>query len=644
MRTLGDARSGYDIMEAQSTFTNWVNANINYQWNYSLWNSGATTTSNSSFTATNFYTGSAINSFCVTNGSLWGCTTTGTANISGLLTNVTSLQTISYQSNESGGYFNVTYTGVNVSSLINKAMAQNSYTFYAVEKVTQKNLTGVNFTSIYLNNITHYMSNGTYQITASKSGYYNKTVPITATTLQTVSQNISYVGNHTLNITARDLFTNAIINTFNVRVISTTYGYDETYSTTNGIILDNTTSVTLTYEAYATGYFNKTGTLTLTGNASNNTIVLNPYGGLQVRFIRASNGSIITSPVQTVIFQNSTTSISFTGVNGTANVSGLSEDTYQVLCQVTGFDNNSFTYDYPAITTSLPDAFYCVMSAGTTQITYQVQSPDLTPLANVLVQVEQFVNGSYITVASEYTDGTGQSVMNLVQGLTTRVTLSLAGYTTQVNTNNLDSTTYTYTLDPVNRFDPSNSAGSSITYSFYPTQFDLNLSVWGFTLNVTPDSGTLLEYFKITIANINGTTLTSFTSTNSSGGNITIPFNTAPYNGSVLRVTYSFKKTDNTEYSVLVVYNIADRYVTGSIVGARQYILANFDLGERIFLWMFLTIVSALLLSALGIKDLLNVLLVSMIWLGLAYVFAMNMVIVGFIFFLLFLAIVRYTL
>jgi hypothetical protein len=604
---------------------------------------------NTTFTAYNTYTNSTINSFCINITGNYSCTTTGQVNLSTILTNSSQLWTVQYFSNETGGYFNETYTSVNVSSNVNKSMAQNTYSFYAVEKVTGNNLTGFNFSSVrgsttYAINQTHYLSNGTYSINALKSGYYNKTTPITATTLFNGTQNISYVGNHTLNITARDNFTNALITSFSVRVVNTTYSYTETYSTTSGIILDNTTSVQLTYEASATGYFNATGTLTLTGNASNNSITMTPYGGLQVKFIRASNGTLILSPTQTVIFQNSTNSTSFTGTNGTANVTNLVEDTYQVLCQVTGFDNNSYTYDYPATTDAHPSIFYCVMSSGTTPITFQIQSPDLTPLGSVLIQVEQFVNGSFVTVASDFTDGTGQSVLNLVQGLTTRITLSLAGYTTQVNVNSLDTTTYTYTLDPVNRFDPSNSAGSSITYSFFPTQFDLNLSVWGFTLNVTPDSGTLLDYFKITIANANGTILTQFNSTNSSGGNITIPFNTTPYNGSTLRVTYSFKKVNSTEFQVLVVYNIADNYVTGSIIGARNYILANFDLGERIFLWMFLTIVSALLLSALGIKDLLNVLLVSMIWLGLAYVFAMNMVIVGFIFFLLLLAIVRYTL
>lgn len=611
-----------------------------------------TTFANVTVSAYNFYTNASLTNFTayITNGSVQINQTTTNGTIQTIIpANSSYLWDITFESNESGGYFNETYTGVNVSSNVNKSMAQNTYSFYAVEKVTGANLTGFNFSSVrgsttYAINQTHYLSNGTYSITAFKSGYYNKTTAITATNLFNGTQNISYVGNHSLNITARDNFTNALINSFSVRVVNTTYSYTETYSTTNGIILDNTTSVQLTYEASATGYFNTTGVLTLTGNSSNNTIVMTPYGGLQVKFIRSSNGSLILSPTQTVMFQNTTSSTSFTGINGTANITNLVEDTYLVLCQVTGFDNNSYTYDYPATTDTHPSIFYCIMSSGTTPITFQIQAPDLTPLGNVLIQIEQFVNGSFATVASDYTDGTGQSVLNLVQGLTTRITLSLAGYTTQVNVNNLDATTYIYTLDPVNRFDPSNSAGSSITYSFYPTQFDLNLSVWGFTLNVTPDSGTLLDYFKITIANASGSIITQFNSTNSSGGNITIPFNTTPYNGSTLRVTYSFKKVNSTEFQVLVVYNIADNYITGSIIGARNYILANFDLGERIFLWMFLTICSALLLSALGIKDLLNVFLTSVIWLGLAYVFAMNTIIVGLIFFLLFLAIVRYTL
>lgn len=618
--------------------------NITRPWNISA--------GNTTISAYNVYTNASITNFTayITNGSVQINQTTTNGTIQTIIpTNSSYLWNITLESNESGGYFNETYTSVNVSSNVNKSMAQNTYSFYAVEKVTGNNLTGFNFSSVrgsttYAINQTHYLSNGTYDITAFKTGYYNKTTAITATNLFNGTQNISYVGNHSLNITARDNFTNALINSFSVRVVNTTYSYTETYSTTNGIILDNTTSVQLTYEASATGYFNTTGVLTLTGNSSNNTIIMTPYGGLQVKFIRSSNGSLILTPTQTVMFQNTTNSTSFTGTNGTANVTNLVEDTYLVLCQVTGFDNNTYAYDYPATTDTHPSIFYCVMSVGTTPITFQIQSPDLTPLGNVLIQIEQFVNGSFATVASDYTDGTGQSVLNLVQGLTTRITLSLAGYTTQVNVNSLDATTYTYTLDPVNRFDPSNSAGSSITYSFYPTQFDLNLSVWGFTLNVTPDSGTLLDYFKITIANASGSIITQFNSTNSSGGNITIPFNTTPYNGSTLRVTYSFKKINSTEFQVLVVYNIADNYVTGSIIGARNYILANFDLGERIFLWMFLTICSALLLSALGIKDLLNVFLTSVIWLGLAYVFAMNTIIVGLIFFLLFLAIVRYTL
>lgn len=187
---------------------------------------------NITFTAVNYYNGSAINSFCVNITGNFTCTTNGTATVTTILTNSTQLWTVEYRSNESGGYFNTTYTGVNVSSTVNRSMAQSAVSFSATSKVTGATISATFNTSV-LTNQTHYFNNQNRNVSAVASGYYTKTVQYNVTPLVSTTYTFTDMYDLIANISA-NTYSGVQLKNFTVTVSNAQFGFSESGTTTNG--------------------------------------------------------------------------------------------------------------------------------------------------------------------------------------------------------------------------------------------------------------------------------------------------------------------------------------------------------------------------------------------------------------------------
>lgn len=411
VNTMGNVRSGFDLMQAGATFTGWNNYNTNYGWSFRLWNDGSGGVTNSTFTTTNFYTGSTINSFCVTNGSLWGCTTNGTATIVGLYTNVSSLQTIRYESNESGGYYNVTYTSINVSTTTSKTMAQSVVSFTATQKISNATISGANFTSIYLTNTTHYMSNGTFLINATKSGYFTKAENVTAVALTSSSVNIEDMTDTRLNLTIKSALTNATITSWTTQVNISTYGYSQNITTTNGASLTDLVSGSYTALIDATGYALTTASFNLTAGTNNVTLYVYTSESVNVTFKNEITGVVINTTTTTLELISDVAAYNYSTATGYLYFDLVSPTSYISRYYASGYSER-FSYLEISSRSNQNLTLYLLPVNASTNVTLTVINENAQPVQNALVRVLKYdlSTNSYIEREVKFTDFAGQII------------------------------------------------------------------------------------------------------------------------------------------------------------------------------------------------------------------------------------------
>lgn len=493
--------------------TAWSSADIQYVYNAGAGRYPFNTTqiTNATFQAVNGYNGTTINSFCVTNGSLWGCTTTGTANITGLLTNASTLQTIRYESNESGGYFNETYTSVNVSSVVNKTMAQSVISFIGLAKVSGLTVTNTNFTTPYLSNITHYMAAGTYNVTASRSGYFNTTQNYTAVALSNTTAYITNLSSTLYNISLQNNLTNASISNFGYTIVSNTYAWNEsgTASGTNAYIylINGSYNITFNVSGFTTTTFNVTIS---SGGTINQTFRVYPENSIYFYFFNASTLLPVTTQNITVALSQGTTIVSnSTNASGSLFMQNITPGNYSLQVSTNNFNlyrafvtigNNSFqTFNvYLVPSTSSNNAVFTVVN---------IQTAAAIEGAVASIETQPSINSSYIFIGAYATDVTGAFNLNYVQNQNYRITISANGYVTKAfNLTPIISTTYQIQLtptEPINVTDDYQSvqvqvlpnaaySGQQFNFSYYIAAPEGNLQLFNYTVTTNYNASIVL--------------------------------------------------------------------------------------------------------------------------------------------------------
>lgn len=184
---------------------------------------------------------------------------TGNTIVTNLLTNDTNVYNITVTAD---GYFTEYYENYNVSSDLDADLKQSVIKFNITELATNDLLNGINYTIDGNQSITNdvgefYLSAGTYNVTASKDGYYNLTQEITVSALDNKTISLSGMYNTIINLSALDISTNNTINTFDGWLYDQNNSVNYTFSTTNSYeelpALNNTVySISVSPSGYAT--------------------------------------------------------------------------------------------------------------------------------------------------------------------------------------------------------------------------------------------------------------------------------------------------------------------------------------------------------------------------------------------------------
>ncbi len=431
-------------------------------------------------------------------------------------------------------------------------------------------------------------------------------------------------------------FPNPIINVKNYYTLSYLSNFTINISNYNGT--DVSYSTTTANLSVATGVWNITvcsdqspNYFCSTTNNQNISIgeifYLVPFGYATVEALNSINGSRITVQPTTLIIENSTSQLNYTLTAGILNISGLSlGESYTFSFNSSGYDAASYSITYDA--TFAQTLFQAFLSQSTSPFEFVIYTRNGQTIQDALVTVEKFVNGSYILSGSELSNVVGSTIFNVLPGITHRINVTKDGFITTSFTDKLNANSpYSITLFEATTF-TFDSGVSGVSATFTPDSSNLSPNITTITFTVSTASGILLDDFSMALYDENSTLIGSNSSTNTTGGQLAITKNLAPYNTSYVLATFYYTRANYSTAKIYHKYYVATQPYTGSIIEARDYIADNIDLTQRIWLWA-LFIVIATIVAAVFIKGEGVLPIVAILAAALAYLFSLNMYLVG---------------
>lgn len=381
------------------------------------YDNGYSVSNNVTITVNDFYTNSNLANFSAIayNSSGYqynGSTTTGTLdNWSGVsfLQNSTQVWTINISSTENGGYFNRTLTSQNVSTNLNISLAQSVINFITTRRISDETISGVNYTTTYLTNTTHYMRAGTYNVTASKSGEFNVTQSITVTPYQSSTVTIENMTNSYLNLTVINIVNGSAILNYTAQLNISAYNYSENISTTNGSIVFGAINGTWDILIDAPGFAYFSNSTTLVSGVNNVTLYIYTSESVNVTFRDEITNAVINTTTIYLEMISSVASYNYSTTNGYKYFDLVTPTAYTLRYSASGYTER-FGYLEISERSSQNITLYLLPANTTTNITLTVINENAQNVEGALVRILKYdiVSNTYVERESQFTDYAGQ--------------------------------------------------------------------------------------------------------------------------------------------------------------------------------------------------------------------------------------------
>lgn len=450
----------------------------------------------------------------------------------------------------------------------------------------------------------------------------NQPFSITSFNYDTVDD---YIFNFTvLNVAVYDILSNDSLSPYNADI----NGYDM-FSLTNTTDIFLPQNETINFTTSYSGYFDKSTVFNTTGFTDFFRSYMRPFGSIDV-YVYDINTSALMNQTVTLLVQNDTNQVTYSVINGEGAVVGLQGgETYTFQLYSAGYATNTFTLTY-----NNESSINFYMQKGQTDITFNVQDTATNSIENAKLSIEAFVGGVYVTISEGFSDVVGEYIANLQTGVTHRITVSKDGFVSKTFTTQLLSTSYTVILDRATIFDVTQGQ-DVITTKYAPTSTNLTPSVQFFYANITSTGGNI-EYAYIKLW-YNGTLLTSDNLTANGGGQLSFSYNITAFNqtGLPLLFEYGYKLSNSTSITRLFhAYTVtsSDTY-TGSLLELRNRLSTKLSLSEKVGLYA-ITLIILMILISVFVQGLVNVVISTGLALIAGWVFGLNLIILGLIFFI----------
>lgn len=349
-----------------------------------------------------------------------------------ITTNGTIYSNITKSSNElwnltyykTGSYFNITYYNVNVSSNHIGYLKQNQVNISIKELFTNNSISNVvisvngtikanttnSWAVIYPKTNTNYIV--TVQDKNSIEQYHATSNTFGVTSLQNFTKFV-YVHQHYITVMAKNILTNATINTFTVNITSLNTSENRSLNTTTGVLNIPVIHNTYNFTIDATGFalFNNTDQVTITANYSKifylypeNTLLINIFDEDTLNRINYTNITItttsITEPYQIINITD----------NGFIYLQNLPLDNYTIYL----FSNTAGNKTYIV---NLNDYGFTILNAyllsSYNQLLFQfIDASSGDNIENIFTTMTKIINNNYEVVGSVYSDINGNALFN----------------------------------------------------------------------------------------------------------------------------------------------------------------------------------------------------------------------------------------
>jgi hypothetical protein len=382
--------------------------------------------------------------------------------------------------------------------------------------------------------------------------------------------------------------------TVNITYDSGCYQNDVLYFFLNGTTLNG-----------LTGFSNWGSNFTVQMNETNCSWINFLFGqmakiGLKVNIFN-TNGILILENITTRLSLDNGTLYQNRTDTGMAFFEDLNPDSYTLELTGTNYLTTSYnlTSEYFLNftgSTSYNTTFnaFLISNVGTALTTIKIITQVGQYVDEALITITGNVNGTWQTITQKTTDSTGTIVLSLEVGKTYRTYISKSGYVLQQGTITPTGNPYDVVLilykDIVTNITTPMSCIDS--FSFSPTQLNLNNTLRNFTTDVLSLSGNL-EYFGVYYNASNLTNLSYNT-----GGVANLQLNLTSYSG-ILNIMYFFKCYNQNLYVKNVSYYLSATLPTNNATFEQG--MADINSGSTSFLVkmiiILITIVVALLIA-----------------------------------------------
>jgi len=467
--------------------------------------------------------------------------TTGNTVTTDILSNSTSLYDITVEAND---YFTENYNDYNVSSNLNAELAQNKITFQTKEIITNNTLSGVNYT-IDGQTLTEFpLSNGTYNVTASKDTYYSITQEFNVSILEEKIITIEGMYNNIINLSITDT-EGADINTTWSNVV---FGSGDVIN--GSAVIESLQGNNFTLFLGGGDYFIENVSAVTDSNYTLIEKSLFSKNQLYINFKQLSDQTTITDQVNYTIKSDD---IEYSGstTSGSVNLEAI-DGNYLITAESSSYEDSTYILDIPSSPSEQNISIYMRSNEGLTPIQFLVIDNFDDEVENSIVNVQRLINGTSYSIGQKYTDFTGSTIFNLDQELEYIIIASKSGYDTFTGTVTPSSTSYTLRINEQGA-EPQESIFENV---YFDTGYSYDNTTINFTLFVTSSDSGLQQYSVETV--YDGSNYREQVLDSPSGGLVTLSF---PFNSSIqseFDVDYSFTYNDQ-------IYSWTENYVVVDI-------------------------------------------------------------------------------
>lgn len=312
------------------------------------------------------------------------------------------------------------------SNDLNLSFWQSQIKFNATQIITGGAVTGASYT---IDGVTKtegsyfYLNAGEYNVTFSKTGYNNKTVPILVN-VSDVSQTITIkdVGSDYLNIYVRNLPSNNSVSSFTVYINNTNYSYYESHVAVGSVAtLTIAQNVPITITVDPTGYQIKNVSITPTGS-TNYTVYVYTTNSIGVELRDEVTRQLIDTTEMKIEVVGSYQALNETTTNGTIYFDLLTPDEYEIRYYSNGVDDYKLRSKFVTVEDrSFQNVVLYSLNTSTAvttttaDITFVVYDENLDPLEGALVKVQRYYISSngFVDVWNRKTNSKGEAIATL---------------------------------------------------------------------------------------------------------------------------------------------------------------------------------------------------------------------------------------